>query len=364
MKKIFFLIAIGTYLLATPTYACTGISIVSKDKKNIQARTIEWGEGVLLSNVIVSPRNKKYQSPTSKGGKGHSWTGKYGFVGISLVDNSFIGEGVNEVGLSAGIFFFPDQGSLTPYNAKNVKKSIIDMELVRWALSNFSTVEEVKEGLKKIIVTPVAYKSDGTPEPTGHWRIADSKGGNIVIEIVENGKVNIFDNKVGVLTNSPDYEWQIKNLNNYVNLRPGAAKGFDVNGVTLSQFGAGSGFLGLPGDITPPSRFVRAFFHLQNDYIPKTGYNAVVQGFHLLNNFDIPIGIEFPDKKYIPENLPSATQWTSVINSNDLEFYYNTMYNNNIRKIDLKKIDFSTVKDQIIPLDEGTLQPFVEINIK
>ncbi len=354
----------GTYFLTTPIYSCTGISIVSEDKKHIQARTIEWGESILLSNLIISPQKKQYQSPTSKGGKGHAWTGKYGFVGISLVDNTFIGEGVNEVGLSAGIFFFPGYGSLAPYDAKNVKNSIIDMELVRWALSNFSTVEEVKEGLKKITVTPVAYKSDGTPEPTGHWRIADSKGGNIVIEIVENGKVNIFENKVRVLTNSPDYQWQLKNLNNYVNLRPGSTKSLETNGITLSQFGTGSGFLGLPGDITPPSRFVRAFFHLKNDYIPKTGYNAVVQGFHLLNNFDIPIGIEFPDKKYIPENLPSATQWTSVIDLNNKEFYYHTMYNNTIRKIDLKKINFATVKDQIIPLDKENKQPFAEIIIK
>ena len=118
-------------------------------------------------------------------------------------------------------------------------------------------------------IVQVIKEKDRKSLPTGHWRVADKDGNNIVIEIVDKGKVNIYENKVGVLTNSPDYEWQIKNLNNYVNLYSGNATSYNLNGEEIFSFGAGTGMLGLPGDITPPSRFVRAFFMLKSLKYPK-----------------------------------------------------------------------------------------------
>lgn len=347
-------------LLSSVSAACTGISITTKDKKHIQARTIEWGESLLKSSIVITPREHKYQAVMPTGEKGYSWEGRYGFVGASLVSDDYIGEGVNEKGLSAGMFFFPHYGSLSPYSAKDAAYSITDMNLVSWILSNFSTVAEVREAIYNIRIVPVMMFEDGSVSPTAHWRVADAAGNSIVIEIVENGKVKIYDNKVGVLTNSPDYQWQVTNLNNYVHLRPGRVA--DNN--NLFSFGMGAGAVGLPGDITPPSRFVRAFFYLNSSPKPADGYAGVSQAFQILNNFDIPIGIEYANKKDIPADLPSATQWTTAINLNDLEFFYKTMYNSQVRKIDLKKIDFAKTKYQAIPMEKHKIQPYIEMTIK
>lgn len=351
-------------LLASNSEACTGITLKTKDNKQIQARTIEWGENVLKSNIIITPRNYKYQAIMPKGENGYSWNGHYGFVGASLVDDNYIGEGVNEVGLSAGMFFFPHYGSLSKYLPEKASESITDMNLVSWILSNFSTVDEVKRAIKKIRIVPVMVFDDGNVSPTAHWRVSDAKGNNIVIEIVNGGEVKIYDNKVGVMTNSPDFEWQTTNLNNYVHLRSGGVPTYDGNGQKLFSFGMGAGALGLPGDVTPPSRFVRAFFYVSTSPVAENGYSGVVQAFQILNNFDIPIGLEYQTKKEIPKELITATQWTTAINQTDKEFYYKTMYNSEIRKIDLKKIDFENIKYQILPMDKYKIQPHREIIIK
>ncbi len=365
MKKLLTL-ALGIFsLISSYSNACTGITI--KNNENIvQARTIEYGEENLKSHLIISPRNHQYKSflPNSKN-FGLTWKAKYGYVGISVINENFIGEGINEAGLNAGLFYFPYYGSLDSFTKAGEKKSLADMQLVSWILSNFSTVEEVKKAIKKIKVVPIAYQPDGQPLPTAHWRVSDKTGENIVIEIVENGKINIYDNKIGVLTNSPDYDWQVKNLNNYVNLYTGNAKSYKVNDTEIFSFGAGTGFLGLPGDITPPSRFVRAFFYL-NSLVPvETNEERVHQAFQVMNNFDIPIGTEYPKEHYdkIPKDLPGATQWTAVSDLNNRNFYYKTMFNGTIRKIDLNKINFSSIKFEKLPLDKESENGIVELKI-
>lgn len=367
MKKIFKLVSLFFLILSSIVLACTGISIKTQDNKIIQGRTIEYGEGNLNSQLVISPRGKEYQSLTSDGKvEGHKWKAKYGFVGATVINELFIGEGINEAGLNAGLFYFPHYGSLSKYNPREKSKTIVDMQIVSWILSNFSNVEEVKKAIQKIKVVNIGYDDKGEPLPTAHWRVADANGGNIVIEIVNNGEVKVYDNLVGILTNSPDYDWQVKNLNNYINLYSGNANNYTVNGHEIFSFGAGTGALGLPGDITPPSRFVRAFYFLNTMKNVENAKEGVEEGFHILNNFDIPIGAEYSKehRQYIPKELPSATQWTAISNLSDREFYYKTMYNSQIRRVDLKKIDFKNVKFQVIPLDEKKEENYLDITIQ
>lgn len=117
----------------------------------------------------------------------------------------------------------------------------------------------------------------------------------------------------------------------------------------------------IPGDATPPSRFVRAAFYRGTAPQRATGFDTVQQCFHLLNNFDIPIGIEHSQGD-IPD-IPSATQWTSAIDLTNRKVYYKTAYNNSIRCIDLKAIDFSKVKYQSQPLDKIQEQPVEMVKI-
>lgn len=359
MKKLISLVC-AIALLNLQLFACTGISIDTKDGKHIQARTIEWGEFPLGSKLIISPRNQEFQSLTPQGKNGIKWRAKYGFVGISVAMDGFIGEGINEEGLNAGLFYFSHYGSLAKFSGKDLNNSISDMELTKYILSNFSSVEEVKKAFQTLKVVPFMLEKDGKAPPTAHWRVNDSKGGRIVIEIMK-GEVKIYDNPIGVLTNSPDFSWQLTNLNNYVNLHSGSAQAFKMGEQNIFAVGAGSGMLGLPGDFTPPSRFVRASFFLHTAPKPNNAYEGVTQAFHLLNLFDLPIGTEYAKSSEVPSTLPSATQWTAVSNQSDLEFYYRTMYNSTIRKVNLKAIDFSKTKWQALKLDKEEKEEFQEV---
>ncbi|VEJ08658.1 linear amide C-N hydrolase [Actinobacillus delphinicola] len=358
-----FLISFSIFFAVT-SLACTGISIKTTQNDLLQARTVEYGEGHLNSELIITPRGQTFQSYTpDKKPNGLKWVNRYGYVGISMMFPIFIGEGLNEKGLNAGIFYFPHYGSLAPYQSKLASSSLSDMEFVKWVLGNFATVAEVKEALKKIRIISLG-EQNGEPLPTGHWRIADKTGANVVLEITNKGQIHFYDNKVGVLTNSPDYDWQIKNLNNYINLYAGNAPDYKQDNQQLFSFGAGTGMLGLPGDITPPSRFVRAFFYVKTLPTPNNAESGVLSAFHILNNFDIPIGVEYSHahQRYIPKDLLTATQWTTVSDlSNDI-FYYKSMNNPEIKMVDLKKIDFAKISPKILPLDKDKIFHSINLN--
>lgn len=361
IKRLMKLMCIAATFAATGTdtaNACTGITLTAKDSTKILARTIEWGGSDLNSQYVIVPRGYTAQSYIPGGVDGMKFTSKYGYVGLAVEQKEFIAEGLNEEGLSAGLFYFPKYGKYEDYNPAYKGESIADLQLVSWILGECKNVEEVKEAISKVHVIAIDPRAS-----TVHWRFADTTGRQIVLEIID-GKPVFYENKLGVLTNSPDFKWQITNLNNYVNLFPGSAPSQKLDGETeLSQFGAGSGFLGIPGDVTPPSRFVRAAFYQATAPVQETSEETVLQGFQILNNFDIPVGIEFA-KGQVPVNIPSATQWTSATDMNNLKIYFRTMYNSAIRSINLKDIDFKKVKYRAVPMDTEKQQPVFNIKIK
>jgi len=181
-----------------------------------------------------------------------------------------------------------------------------------------------------------------------------------VLEITDEGERHIYENNLGVITNSPSFPWHQANLNNYIHLSGGETPDKTFGGVHLFSFGGGSNLMGLPGDLTPPSRLVRAFFWLHTAPVPATAYDAVTQAFHILNNFDLPIGAEFDVGQTIPD-MPSATQWTAVSDVIHPTFYYRTMYNSAIRKIDLTKINFDKVPYTVRNMDENPVETFHEL---
>ncbi|RJX72914.1 linear amide C-N hydrolase [Vibrio sinensis] len=342
--------------------ACTGITLSTTDNDHIQARTIEWGHNDLNSKLIISPRNHTFTSTMPDQKSGLSWTSKYGFAGISVSDDRFIAEGINEQGLSAGLFYFKNYGSLAKYDPNKTDNNITDMDFVRWMLSQFKTVAEVEAALNKIKIVTVYFDAQGNPSPTAHWRVSDKQGNSIVIEIMDHGKINIHKNTAKVLTNAPDYNWQVTNLNNYINLHPGSSPAQKINDVDAFSFGVGSSFVGLPGDISPPSRFVRAAFYVNSAPKPQTSQQAVSQAFHILNNFDIPIGSEFTDKTHIPD-LPSATQWTSVIDQNNGLLFYKTMHDSTIKRVDLNTLNFDAKQEVKQKLDNGKFH-YQDVTVK
>ena len=357
MKKLF-VIACLLFAWQFKAEACTGISMFSADGSYFQARTIEWAGTNLNSMYVVVPRNFSQTSFTPKGQNGMTFKSKYGYIGLAVHEKEFIAEGLNEAGLSAGLFYFPNFGSYQLYDEQYNSTTIADLQLVSWILSQFATVDEVKANINKVRV--VSLMGGNGSEEAIHWRIGDKSGKQIVLEI-ENGVPHIYDNPIGVLTNAPNFPWHLSNLSNYINLTPVNPKAHKMADFMVNPIGHGNGFLGLPGDFTPPSRFVRAAFFKSTAPMLPTARQTMLQCFHILNNFDIPIGMNFP-KNEIPD-LPSATQWTSVIDLTNKVVYYKTFDNNNIRMIDLKDIDFGKVKYQYQRLDEPNSQPVEVVTI-
>ena len=338
--------------------ACTGITLHAADGACVPARTIEWGGSDLASRYVIVPRGHRQTSYVPGGAKrGMEFTARYGYVGLAVEQEEFVAEGLNEAGLSAGLFYFPRYGGYEPYSEAGRTTSIADLQLVPWILGSCKTVDEVKAAVAGAHVVAVDPRAS-----TAHWRFTDATGRQVVLEITD-GKARFFESSLGVLTNSPGYEWQLTNLNNYVNLLPGTAAQNNLGALTLTSFGAGSGFLGLPGDVTPPSRFVRAALYQTATPLADTADEAVRQCFQILNNFDIPIGIETARGQQ-PADLPSATQWTSATDIRNGRIYYRTMRNSAIRCIDLRAIDFAKVKYQTAPLDSVRVQPVDMVEIK
>ena len=341
--------------ISTRANSCTGISLTSKDGANIVARTVEWASGESPSDYLIVPEGFEKQSmlPDGKRG-GMKYTAFYGYVGLASED--YVIEGLNESGLSAGLFYFPHVGSYPKYDPSLNDVTISDTEFVAWILGSFKSVEDVISALSTVRVVATDSRAENL-----HWRVADKYGRQIVIEYID-GIPMVHENKLGVLTNSPAYDWHITNLNNYINLKPGTDSAHEFGNITLSPIGHGSNVLGLPGDFTPPSRFVRVAFYQTSAPLADTAEKAVNQAFVILEAMTIPIGVQYADKTKIP-NIPSATQWTSVTDMTNNRIYYTTMYNPIIRKFDLNEIDFANVKYQQHPLDTVKTRPMVDAAI-
>lgn len=337
--------------------ACTGITLTSADGTTIVARTIEWGGTNLNSMYVVVPRGHTTQSYTPSGVDGMMFTARHGYVGFAVEQQEFITEGLNERGLSAGLFYFPHYGEYVPYNPQNKHNTISDFQLVSYILGECATIEEVKEAVANIDIVNIDPRSS-----TVHWRFIDASGHQVVLEIV-NRQAHFYDNPLGVFTNSPGFEWQLTNLNNYVNLYPGSAPAQNLHGMYLSPFSYSSGLLGLPGDFTAPSRFVRAAFFQSSAPQQPTAEGTVRQCFQILNCFDIPIGVEFGLDEVPVDDMLTATQWTTATDMQHRKIYFRTMYNPIIQCIDLNSINFRKAKYQATHFDSVKQQPIKELKI-
>ena len=356
--NLFFISVVVGYMFwgTLSAMACTGITLKSQNGTAVVARTIEWGGSNLNSQYVIVPRGYSEQSFTPDGQNGMVFIARYGYVGLAVEQKEFIAEGINEAGLSAGLFYFPHYGEYEDYDKKVADSIISDFQLVSWILGKCTTLEEVKEAVANVHIINIDSRAS-----TVHWRFADQTGRQLVLEII--GKeTHFYENNLGVLTNSPGFEWHLTNLNNYVNLYPGTAQTHGLGNLELSSFGAGSGFLGLPGDVTPPSRFVRAAFYQATAPQKSTVLETVLQCFQILNNFDIPIGIEFSEGK-APVDIPSATQWTSATDMRDRVIYFRTMYDSTIRSIDLRTNNFSIVSYHAEPMDNVRQQKIERLKI-
>jgi len=323
--------------LAQTAQACTGIRLVAADGSVVYARTLEFGLD-LKSDITMVPRGYARTGTTPDGKEGLKWTAKYASVGMNGAGLPVLFDGLNEKGLGAGMFYFPTSAGYMPYTPADAGKTIAQWQVPSYILENFATVDEVKANIGNIVVPSVLFTQWGFA-PEAHYIVHDSSGKSIVIEYV-GGKLNVHDNPLGVITNTPNFDFQMNNLRQYVNFSMTGKPPIQLGPVTILPTGQGNGMLGLPGDFTPPSRFVRAVAFSQSVFQPKTERDAVLEAFKILNNFDIPRGSARDGEKDANGNIQADyTIWTGASDLKARRYLFRTYDNSQIRAVDLMNMD-------------------------
>ncbi len=331
--------------------ACTGITLTAKNGAVVVARTVEWALSDAQHNkILVVPRNKQFTAQTPDGNNGKKWVGQYGFVSLTAYDQPYGPDGLNEEGLYVGVYYLPGYADYATYNKADAQRAMSVGDAMQWMLSSFSSVNEVIENLKTISIVKVENKDFGGADLPFHFKIADPSGNSKIIEIVNNGEIKVYEPYLGVITNSPTYDWHITNQSNYLNLSTYPGKNKSFGEYKVNPTGGGSGLIGLPGDFTPPSRFVRAAVFTATCRPLNNALDAVNESFRILDNFNIPLGAQVPNEK-LSNEIVSATQVTSSSDLSNKIYYYHTMWNRQVRKIDLSQIDFARIKEQVIDDD-------------
>jgi choloylglycine hydrolase len=318
--------------------ACTDFLVKTTDGANIVGRSMEWGQD-LKSHVWLYPRGQSHASQTPAGKSGLTWKSKYGYLALNCYDQPLAVDGMNEKGLSIGSLWLP--GTIyqdVPANNPEVALSALD--LGHWLLGNFTTVSEVTSAISKVKVwSPQLAEWGGTP--TMHLAIHDAQGNSAVIEFVD-GQQKIYANPGTVLTNAPTFDWHMTNLNNYIRVSADNAQPVSVRGTILAPPGQGGGFLGIPGDWTPPSRFIRTTAMLAFAKPASSATSGVNLALHILNAVDIPLGDVRPKAGEIEHS--DYTQWIVIKDLTNSMLYFRSYDNLNLRALDLKKLDFSENK--------------------
>jgi choloylglycine hydrolase len=345
---------------AQSALACTGVTLKAGDGSIVFGRTLEWGSFDLMSRLEVVPRGHAYSTHMPDGKPGLSWQGKYGLVGIDAVGKDMIVEGMNEKGLAVGLFYHPGFADYETYDPAEAAQSMSPTDVGQYLLTNFATVGEVREAMPKIRVVAVVEPALGFAPPV-HYIVTEPSGKAIVIEFL-NGEMKVFDAPLGVITNAPSYDWHETNLRNYINLSPVALPGKKLEDLNFKPLGGGSGMIGLPGDFTPPSRFVRAVAFSKTARPTPTGAETIYEIFRILDNFNVPLGASEGTGDDRTQGMRSSTIWTSASDTNDKVFYYHTQHNRRVREVDLNKIDFGVLSEIVhLPLDKVKAQDIEDV---
>lgn len=347
---------LGAFLAGTLAFApassqaCTTFRLQSGDSAWIVGRSMEFGMD-LKSQVMLVPRGHTLVSTRPDLKHGLTWTAKHGFLGINALGLDLAVDGMNESGLSVGALFLPGFAEYQPFPADG-RHAVSNLDLPNWILSQFTTVAELREAIAKVAVYDLVLPQAGGSMPL-HWAVRDAQGGSIVLEYV-GGKLTVYDNPLGVMTNSPSFDWHLTNLRNYINLTNINVDELKLGSVAIEPLGQGTGLLGLPGDYTPPSRLIKAAALAYSAVPVSSALEGVNLGFHILNAVDIPRGAVAAKTPSTAGGAPSLdydiTEWSTVYDLKNRVAYYRTYGDFTIRKVDLGKVDFGGKAIQHIPM--------------
>ena len=363
MKSTMFIVAVQVvlrqFLVAN---ACTEFRVTSKDDSVIIGRSQEYAID-LKSDLVVEPAGFLHDAKfKNRCLRGMTWNNRYRIAYLNALDLPVASDGLNEAGLSVGALMFPGFAKFQDIPQNRCDNAVSSFQFPLWILGRFGTVRELREALKEDSF-PLVWRAEppeNLPEIEGaadlHFSVYDATGDGIIIEYTEQGR-KVYNNTLGVLTNSPPYDFHLTNIRNYIELSKFAHDPLKLGKMEFSPVGQGSGLLGVPGDFTPPSRFVRtaAMVHFADEV--KKGEDAVMLGFHVLNTVDIPRGA---CGSRLCVLYSDYTQWVVVKDLTTKSFYFRTYDNLTIRVVYLS--DVPVKKGEKVKMPVRTRDPgFVNV---
>lgn len=295
---------------------CTSIYTKTKDGQYILSRTMDFSFPLDAVPIYI-PNNYEWRSGADQ--KGHKTNSGFIGAGRLLGDSYFVADGVNEYGISVAELYLPGEAKYQE-QADSSKLNLAPHEVILWMLGNLTSIADLEKDIAHINIVAAEAPLLDIVTPL-HWIITDTEGRCVVVEPTEKD-LKVKENPIGVMTNSPQLEWHIENLRNYLNVRPKQYDPAKYGEYLAKPFSQGTGTSGLPGGYTPPERFIRAAFF--KEYIKEANNESegVNNAQHILNTVRIPKGIVITDSDGEDYSLYSG----SMVNNS--KTYYFTSYNN------------------------------------
>jgi penicillin V acylase-like amidase (Ntn superfamily) len=286
---------------------CTSIYYETKDHTHFLARTLDFAQDMHLTPVIIE-NGHHFSSQLSPNGI----DSMYRFIGAGK--NDTFADGFNEKGLAIASLYFNENAVY----AKEPKTNAINLaatEVIPWVLGNTASVSEFKKVANQLNICQVENSFVKGVMPL-HWILYDRHGDSLVMEITKTG-MQLYDDPVGVMTNSPAFPWQLTNLGHYSHIQPQDFSAKKYGDYQIVSDGPGTGAIGLPGDYTSTSRFVRTAFLRQYTDQATDAQSGLATLNHILNNVDIPRGVKVNTK-----GQADYTQYKGFMDLDHLTYYY------------------------------------------
>ena len=300
---------------------CTAVSFLSKNHYFGRNLDLEYS---YIETVAITPRNYPFKFRKKDTLETH-----YAMIGIAYVHEGYplYYDATNEKGLSMAGLNFPKYADYKPEASE--KDNIAPFEFIPWILGQCATIAEAKTLLERLNLLEEHYSRELPLSPL-HWMIAD-RNSSIVVESVKEG-LKIYENPVGVLTNSPTFDMQLFQLNNYMSLSPKAPQNHFSPDLNLQRYSNGMGAIGMPGDWSSQSRFVKTVFTKMYSVCGDSENENVSQFFHILGSVEHQRGcVDMGD------NLYEITIYSSCCNTDKAIYYYRTYENNQITAVDMHR---------------------------
>lgn len=304
---------------------CTAITLNSKSKEHFFGRTMDFSFDIIPQFFII-PSFYTWRSTLNQ----RLITNTYRFIGLGQKLEGLLGffDGVNEKGFAAAVLYFADYAKYEDESAYPSGDTIASIDFLHFILGKCSSVESLPEVLKNISVVGIEDPVTNSVAPL-HWIATDRSGACVVLEATGNG-IEIINNPIGVMANSPDFRWHMTNLRNYMETSPTQMEKANWDDVTLIPFGQAGGTILLPGGFTSPERFVRAAYLKSHIQTPEDSMEAITACFHIMESVSIPKGAVITSR-----NTYDYTKYTAFINTNTCQYYYKDYDDLGIRSVGL-----------------------------